>query len=291
MVGEGELVESVPKYIFLVFQMFGGILPSFLFRQQPQQDPSQQLSAASRRSSALPGGQPPQPLSQRAAAATAAPAVGASSAAMEAAMSDDAGSMLDLHFITGRLLASGMLWKQRTERKSHRNNLDEMARFLQRHFPQRCMIWNLTAQEYDTSAFQNQVVSFPIHRNSMLTLKTLFDITRSLDAWLDIDPRNIALVHCHNGKSRTGLIVASYLRYTGEFDSVREVGYRPVSRGSSDTKGLSILCVETMSRRCGMDNGLASEIHPILQRCHPVERIPAQSVPVGSSRCRVQQYS
>lgn len=67
------------------------------------------------------------------------------------------------------------------------------------------------------------------------TLKQLFDIVRSIDAWLSISPSNVAVIHCHNGKSRTGVVVACYLRYVGEFKDAAEVR---AHFSSSQLKGL-----------------------------------------------------
>jgi hypothetical protein len=72
---------------------------------------------------------------------------------------------------------------------------------------------------YDRSAFDNQITSFPLMLPTSLTLKTLFDICRSLYAWLSIDKTSVAVIHCSNGKSKTGLVVACFLRYTCLFDS------------------------------------------------------------------------
>ncbi len=51
---------------------------------------------------------------------------------------------LDISRITPRLLACGQMWKQRNERLSNRNNIDDIARFLHHRYPNRFMIWNLS---------------------------------------------------------------------------------------------------------------------------------------------------
>jgi len=50
---------------------------------------------------------------------------------------------LDIKRITNRVIAMGMCWRNRTESKSHRNNVDEMAKFLNTRYPKRYMVWNL----------------------------------------------------------------------------------------------------------------------------------------------------
>jgi hypothetical protein len=73
--------------------------------------------------------------------------------------------------------------------------------------------------------FRDQVVAMHLPRNAVMTLKHLFDIVRSLSAWLDIDSRHVAIVHCGNGFHRTGLAIAGYLRYADMFDSMHEVRF------------------------------------------------------------------
>ena len=53
---------------------------------------------------------------------------------------------LDITRITNRIIAMGMCWRQRTEKKSHRNNIDDLARFLNTRHPGKYMIWNLAGE-------------------------------------------------------------------------------------------------------------------------------------------------
>ena len=47
----------------------------------------------------------------------------------------------------------------------------------------------------------------------------LFRICYSMKFWLDLDPKNVAIVYCNTGKMKTGLIIACYLVYTGRQDN------------------------------------------------------------------------
>ena len=51
------------------------------------------------------------------------------------------------------------------------------------------------------------------------TLDLLFRICYAIQFWLDLDPRNVAVLHCTTGRLRTGLVVACYLVYSGEEDN------------------------------------------------------------------------
>ena len=53
---------------------------------------------------------------------------------------------LDVTRITDRLLAIGMIWKRRSERKSCRNNLDDLAKLLNGKYSRRYLIWDLSGR-------------------------------------------------------------------------------------------------------------------------------------------------
>lgn len=42
----------------------------------------------------------------------------------------------------------------------------------------------------------------------------LFTIVKSIDGWLQVDPENVAVVHCKGGKGRTGLVICCWLIYS-----------------------------------------------------------------------------
>lgn len=133
---------------------------------------------------------------------------------------------LDLTRITDRVLALGMCWRQRSDKRSRRNNVDDLARFMNTRYPGRYMLWNLAGDTsqgaYDTAEFGNQVVSFGLSKAYALNLRTILDICRSMHAWLSIDRKHVALVQCPTGLGRAGVVIACYLRYADIFPDATE---------------------------------------------------------------------
>nr|KAJ3413846.1 hypothetical protein HK105_001955 [Polyrhizophydium stewartii] len=133
---------------------------------------------------------------------------------------------LDLRRITNRVIASGLPWKQPSSGQSHRNNVNDLARFLDCRYHDRYMIWNLagdTAQgSYPIEPFHNRVVAFPLSKAYHLSIRTLLDVCRSMHAWLSLHPANVAVVHCTNGVGRTGAAIASYLRFAEIIPDAKE---------------------------------------------------------------------
>lgn len=131
---------------------------------------------------------------------------------------------LDLTRISNRILVMGRCWNYRTDREANRNNLEESACFLNARYEKSYLIFNMSSTDlkYDLSPFKNQVVSFPISKVLTPTIRTLFDACRCMSAWLRLDPENVVIVQCRNGKARSGLLIACFLRYCGLFDTAYE---------------------------------------------------------------------
>lgn len=126
---------------------------------------------------------------------------------------------LDINRISDRLIVSGMFWNNRTERMSFRNNIEQAAEFLKQKYSHYFMVYNLAASSssYDTSIFDHQVVQFKFSKSLALTIKNIFDVCRSMAAWLLLNEKNVAVIHCTNGRFRTGLITACFLKFCDLF--------------------------------------------------------------------------
>ncbi|GJR38456.1 phosphatidylinositol 3,4,5-trisphosphate 3-phosphatase and protein-tyrosine-phosphatase PTEN1 [Tanacetum coccineum] len=77
-------------------------------------------------------------------------------------------------------------------------------------------VCNLCVEEdYDPSHFNNLVERFPFDNNHVPSLQMIKELCESVHSWLSSDPKNTVVIHCMAGKGRTGLMVSSYLTYTG----------------------------------------------------------------------------
>lgn len=73
-----------------------------------------------------------------------------------------------------------------------------------------------------------------------MSIKTLFDVCRSIHAWLALDTRNVALVHCTNGVGRTGVALACYMRFAKIFDdTVKAFDYFQKRRTPNDASWIT----------------------------------------------------
>ncbi|KAJ1548028.1 hypothetical protein HK096_006823 [Nowakowskiella sp. JEL0078] len=133
---------------------------------------------------------------------------------------------LDISRISNRLITCGLPWDKDTDLHSHHNNISDLSRFLNTRYPNKYLIWNLAADtsygDYNPSPFNNQILSFGMSKAFQLSIRTLFEICRSIHSWLTIDTTNVAIIHCANGVGRSGVAISCYLRFAEIFSDINE---------------------------------------------------------------------
>mmetsp|Transcript_3581 Transcript_3581/g.5570 ORF Transcript_3581/g.5570 Transcript_3581/m.5570 type:complete len:1660 (+) Transcript_3581:100-5079(+) len=120
---------------------------------------------------------------------------------------------LDFSFITPTLLAVG---------KINESKVDELIHTLQ---GQPALLWNISGKEFSSevsSKLNYQVIDNPWvtpgHFTQLPSLDCVFRQCYSIKAWLDLSSENVAILHCSNGRLRTGILMACFLKYIGAFE-------------------------------------------------------------------------
>ncbi|KAG0488930.1 hypothetical protein HPP92_007741 [Vanilla planifolia] len=144
---------------------------------------------------------------------------------------------LDMSYITERLLA--MSYPAERVRAMYRNPLWQVKNVLDMRHPNQYKVYNLCIEEkYDPAHFHGRVEVYPFDDNHVPPLSMVKLFCESIYSWLCCDPQNIAVIHCMAGKGRTGLMVCSYLVYTGM--TVDEAFQLYANRRTTNNEGLSI---------------------------------------------------
>ncbi|XP_051117670.1 phosphatidylinositol 3,4,5-trisphosphate 3-phosphatase and protein-tyrosine-phosphatase PTEN1 [Andrographis paniculata] len=121
---------------------------------------------------------------------------------------------LDMTYITDRLLA--MSFPAERMKAMYRNPIWEVKSVLEMNHHGHYKVYNLCIEEaYDASHFGGNVERYPFDDNHVPTLSMIKEFCEDINSWLSSHPKNIAVVHCMAGKGRTGLMVCSYLVYSG----------------------------------------------------------------------------
>ncbi|MED6197993.1 hypothetical protein PIB30_061948 [Stylosanthes scabra] len=148
-----------------------------------------------------------------------------------------AGYDLDMTYITDRILA--MSFPAERMRAVYRNPLWQVKSVLDMTHHEHYKIYNLCIEEsYDPANFHGRVEAYPFDDNHVPPLEMIKDFCESVHSWLSSDPKNIAVIHCMAGKGRTGLMVCSYLIYSGM--SADEALQLYAERRTTNNEGVSI---------------------------------------------------
>lgn len=117
---------------------------------------------------------------------------------------------LDMTRISDRIVTISQCWKHRTEKLSCRNNVNEMFAFLNSRYRSYYMIWNLSPHGVDElqTVFGSKLMNLPgnLSLSSLLpfSLLTILSLIQSMVGWLKLDPRHVVVLHCSNGRQRSG---------------------------------------------------------------------------------------
>jgi len=136
----------------------------------------------------------------------------------------------DMAYITPRLLAIGRPWSKPSSKAKNRNNSDRLGEYLIHQHSGRFLLWNLSGQKLDpedSRKLTDQVLdpewNSPGDKTNIPCVDNVLKICYSIQAWYDVDKdAAIAGVFCSNGVTRTGMLIACYLRYSNRVDTSME---------------------------------------------------------------------
>ena len=186
-------------------------------------------------------------------------------------------SSLDYSFITPTLLALGKLPE---------NKADELVHILQ---GSPALIWNLSGKPFSShikSKFKCQILDAawvtPGQFTQAPSLECIFSLCYSIKSWLDLRNDHVAIVHCANGRSRSGILVACLLKYIGAFEhSSHAFDFFCSARLQSDTKPVLApsyrILFENIDK--AVDHGGYPNPQPMHLKCIAVSGLPVDEIP------------
>lgn len=157
---------------------------------------------------------------------------------------------LDIVRITNQIIVTGNISSGKSSKKNFVNNHKDLAKFINTRYGHRYMVWNLNSAvdsapqelDYDASLFRNQIQHVDLQVSYKVTLQAFFEICQSIETWLEIDGRHVAVIHCTDGRARTSLAVACYLKFSEKFESTQEAfEYFCARRSPSDSTWINCL--------------------------------------------------
>ncbi|XP_065889598.1 uncharacterized protein [Dysidea avara] len=128
---------------------------------------------------------------------------------------------LDLSYITNQIIAMG--FPSEGAESMYRNKLSSVVSFLESKHRYHYKLYNLCSERvYAACKFKNRVAYYPFDDHSAPPLMLIEAFCIDVVAWLKLDERNVAVVHCKAGKGRSGCMIAAYLLYSKSCETAEE---------------------------------------------------------------------
>ncbi|KAG3252827.1 hypothetical protein PI124_g2600 [Phytophthora idaei] len=90
--------------------------------------------------------------------------------------------------------------------KTYRNDINDVAAFLNSRYPSAYRVYNLSERSYDSSKFEGRVNDYGFPANHPPPLQLLIDIVNDMTEWATKNPRNVVVVHCLDGQGCTSVL-------------------------------------------------------------------------------------
>jgi len=146
---------------------------------------------------------------------------------------------LDLTYVTPRIIAMG--FPSENMEAAFRNPMREVLRFLDSFHKDHYKVYNLCSERgYDREKFYNRVELFPFEDHNAPPFDLILQFCQNVTQWLDLDPKNIAVIHCKAGKGRTGLMIAAWMVYSKEWATAKDALNFYAAMRTYNQKGVTI---------------------------------------------------
>ena len=124
---------------------------------------------------------------------------------------------LDMSYITEKVIAMG--FPSTGIEKMYRNSLSDIIKFFHLRHNDEVKVYNLCLEKdriYNKNIFPNAKVGlFPATDHNPCPIKLILEFCMDICIYLIKNPKGVAAVHCKAGKGRTGVMICSYLVFSG----------------------------------------------------------------------------
>ncbi|KAK3557070.1 hypothetical protein QTP70_024455 [Hemibagrus guttatus] len=118
----------------------------------------------------------------------------------------------DLIYITERIIS--VFFLPDLDEQRYRRNLKEVAAMLKSKHQEKFMVINLSEKRHDISRLNPKVEEFGWPDLHAPPLDKICTVCKTMEGWLNSDPRNVVVLHCKGNRGKTGVIIAAYMHFS-----------------------------------------------------------------------------
>lgn len=145
---------------------------------------------------------------------------------------DDGNVVLDMTYITDRVIAMGL--PAVGLERLYRNPMDLLATYLRIHHPSSHIVINTCAERTYNKAYFHRLCYFPCKDHEVMPLHRILVFCQLSAEFLQSHANSVLVVHCMGGKGRTGLMITSWLIYSGLCNSAMDALHYYARRRTDD---------------------------------------------------------
>lgn len=163
---------------------------------------------------------------------------------------------LDLTYVTTRIIAMG--FPSTGLESMYRNPGHQVKKLLDERHGDKYKVYNLCSEKDNSINFPDGE-RFPFYDHNPCPLKMILEFCISVADYLKKCDQNVVAIHCKAGKGRTGMMISSYLVYSGQAKSAEEALSRFEVERTHDWSGVTIPSQRRYVKYC---ESVLHSIHP-----------------------------
>ncbi|XP_053539581.1 tensin-2 isoform X3 [Ictalurus punctatus] len=118
----------------------------------------------------------------------------------------------DLIYITERIIS--VFFLPDLDEHHYRRNLKEVAAMLKSRHQEKFLVINLSEKRHDIYRLNPKVEEFGWPDLHAPPLDKICTVCKTMEGWLNSDPRNVIVLHCKGNRGKTGVIISAYMHFS-----------------------------------------------------------------------------